>query len=108
MPASPSERALQARLAAHTSWARTADRTARTAAARAAFDARFLNEAGGDPVRAEHLRAAYYTRLSLKSAQARRKALEATVAAEAAEAELAAATNLGLGLDAAAGGPDAA
>ncbi|HEY6279512.1 MAG TPA: hypothetical protein VIX86_24645 [Streptosporangiaceae bacterium] len=35
----------QARIAAHESWARTADRTARTAAARAGLIARFEREA---------------------------------------------------------------
>jgi len=50
--------------------------------------AKFLQEAGGDPIRAEHLRLAYYKRLALKSAVARRKAKEFTAQAEAAEAEL--------------------
>lgn len=71
MPASPAERRLAAQAAAHKSWANTDDRTARTAKARAARDAKFLEEAGGDPVRAASLRAAYFARLSLKSAQAR-------------------------------------
>jgi hypothetical protein len=39
-------------------------------------------------VRAEHLRKAHYARLALKSAQSRRKAREATTAAETAEVEL--------------------
>lgn len=74
MPAQNStERKLVASIAAHTSWANTPDRTARTAKARAAADARFLAEADGDPVRAEHLRKVYFQRLALKSAQARRK-----------------------------------
>lgn len=68
-----SERTLRARIAAHESWAATEDRTARTAPARAALDAKFLAEAGGDPVRAQHLRKAYFQRLALKSAQARQK-----------------------------------
>lgn len=67
------ERRLVASIAAHTSWANTEDRTARTAPARAALDAKFLTEAGGDPTRAENLRRAYFQRLALKSAQARRK-----------------------------------
>lgn len=87
MPAT-SERALASRIAAHESWARTPNRSARTAPARAALDARFLAEAGGDPVRAAHLRKAYFARLALKSAQSRRKIKEATAVAEAAEAEL--------------------
>jgi len=60
------------RLGAHVSWANTKDRTARTAPARAALDQKFLDQADGDPVRASHLRKAYFQRLSLKSAQARR------------------------------------
>ena len=56
------------------SWANTKDRSARTAPARAALEQRFLDEAGGDPVRAAHLRKAYFQRLALKSAQSRRRA----------------------------------
>jgi len=74
MPEStPELRTLQSRLAAHESWGRTTDRTARTANARKAFIDKFLTEAGGDPKRAEHLRKAFYARLALKSAQARRR-----------------------------------
>ncbi len=83
-----SERRMRSQIAAHTSWANTDDRTARTAAARAALDAKFLAEAGGDPVRATHLRKAYFQRLALTSAKARRVAREALAAAETAEAEL--------------------
>lgn len=89
MPASDSERRLRASIAAHQSWANTEDRAARTSNARAALAERFLAEADGDPVRAEHLRKAHYARLALKSAQARRKAREATETAESAEDELA-------------------
>ncbi len=77
MPATPSERSLRGRIAAHESWGNTPDRSARTAPARAALDAKFLDQAGGDPVRAEHLRRAYFQRLALKSAQSRRRAAEA-------------------------------
>lgn len=80
---------LRAQANAHSSWANTPDRAARTSSARAALEQRFLDEAGGDPVRAVHVRKAYYARLALKSAQSRRKAREATALAEAAEAELA-------------------
>lgn len=69
----PAERSVIASIAAHTSWANTPDRTVRTAAARSGLEARFLVEAGGDPHRAESLRKAYYKRLALKSAQARRE-----------------------------------
>lgn len=72
-----SERKLRASIAAHESWAHTPDRAARTAPARRALDEKFLTEAEGDPVRAEHLRKAYFTRLALKSAKARRRAAEA-------------------------------
>ena len=75
------ERQILARIAAHESWAATDDRSARTAPARRALDAKFLEQAGGDPVRAEHLRKAHFQRLALKSAQSRRKAREATAAA---------------------------
>jgi hypothetical protein len=82
------ERRLSASIAAHESWAATPDRSARTAPARRALDQKFLDAAGGDPVRAEHLRRAYFQRLALKSAQSRRKARELTERAVAAEAEL--------------------
>jgi hypothetical protein len=70
---SPAERALVARLAAHTSWAKTDDRTRRTARGRAALDQKFLDQAGGDPLKAEALRKAHFTRLALRSVQARRQ-----------------------------------
>ena len=88
MPVSASERQLAASIAAHESWAATPDRSARTAPARRALDQKFLEQAGGDPQRAESLRSAYFKRLALKSAQSRRRAREATEAARAAEAEL--------------------
>lgn len=84
----PTERRLIASIAAHESWANTTDRPARTAAARRGLEAKFLEQAGGDPQRAEHLRRAHYQRMALKSAQARRKARELTSLAEAAEAEM--------------------
>ena len=82
------ERRLVASIAAHESWANTTNRTARTAPARAALDAKFLEQAGGDPVRAAHLRKAHFARLALKSAQSRRRARELTAVADQAEAEL--------------------
>lgn len=69
---SPGQRTLRAKVAAHTSWANTKDRPARTAKARNALQNRFLTEADGDPVRAESLRKAFYASLALKSATARR------------------------------------
>jgi hypothetical protein len=95
--ATPSERRLVASIAAHESWAHTTNRSARTAPARAALNQKFLDQAGGDPVRAESLRKAHYARLALKSAQSRRRSREFSDAAAAIEAELDAI-----------GGPDAA
>lgn len=79
-----SERVLRAQLAAHTSWANTTDRAARTAKARASMDARFERDVDPDGVlspaertrRAESARKAYYTGLALKSARARRLAAQ--------------------------------
>jgi hypothetical protein len=88
MSASPQERQLIARIAAHESWANTPDRTSRTAPARAALGQKFLDQAGGDPIRAQHLRKAHFARLALKSAKARRRIRELTAEAEIAEAEL--------------------
>ena len=82
------ERSLRGKLAAHASWATTGDRSARTAPARAALDQKFLDQAGGDPIRAAHLRKAYFAKLALKSAVARRKIKELTAEAQAAESEL--------------------
>lgn len=89
-------KSMTARLAAHESWARTPDRSARTAKARAALMAKFESEVDPDgslsPAerarRAENARKAYYTRLALKSAKARRDAARLTSAADQAEAEL--------------------
>jgi hypothetical protein len=74
-------RVLAGRIGAHESWARTEDRAARTAPARRAFDARFEREVDPDEVlppaeraqRAAHARKAYFARLALKSAKARRQ-----------------------------------
>jgi hypothetical protein len=62
---------LKAKKAAHTSWANTPDWSARTAPARRARDAKFLEEAGGDAKRAEALRRAYFADLAVKSVEAR-------------------------------------
>ena len=77
----PAQRTLRARLAAHTSWANTSDRTARTAAARKAANDRFARQVDPDGTlppeerakRAEHARKAYFTALALRSARARRR-----------------------------------
>lgn len=77
----PAERSLRARLAAHILHSRV-DPKSHTAPARAAFDARFEREADPDGVlpleerlrRAGHLKKAHFTRMALRSAQARRRA----------------------------------
>jgi hypothetical protein len=83
------ERSLLGRIGAHTSWANTTDRTARTAPARLALEKKFLTAADGDPIRAAHLKKAHFQRLALKSAQARRRAAGYSAQADAAEAEMA-------------------
>jgi len=76
----PAERTLRARLAAHTLHAKGGTNTG---PAHEAFDQRFYDQAlADDPTlegqelekRAGHYRSAYFARLSLKSAKARRKA----------------------------------
>jgi hypothetical protein len=71
-PPTPAELSLAGKWRAQVSWANTKDRSKRTAPGRAAFEQRFLDQADGDPVRAEHVRKAYYANLALKSAQARK------------------------------------
>ena len=63
-------------IAAHKSWAKTIDRTARTSKARNALENKFLAEADGDPQRAASLRKAHYLELALKSAEARKRRRE--------------------------------
>jgi hypothetical protein len=84
----PHTRQLIGRIGAEISWGNTTDRVARTAPARAALFQKFLDEAGGDPIRAEHLYKAHFLKLAHKSREARRKAKELTAQAEEAEAEL--------------------
>lgn len=84
---SPELRSLRARVNAHKSWAATEDRSARTAKARAAREAKFLAEANGDPVRAESLRKAFYAEMALKSALARRRRADAAADRKATVAE---------------------
>lgn len=80
-PVSSTEQSLRGRIGAHVQHARH-DPRATTAAGRAAFLARFEREVDPmgvlDPAerkrRAHHARSAYFARLALKSAQARRKA----------------------------------
>ena len=91
---SAAERSLAARMAAHHSWAVTEDRPARTANARNALENKFLAEAGGDPVRAKSVRKAYYARLALKSAQARRRRSSEQATADDLDAQLKAIVDL--------------
>jgi hypothetical protein len=80
VPLTPGDRSLRARVASHVSWARTRDRTARTAPARAAFRDRFERQVDPDGTldpaerrqRAGHARKAHMQALALKSAKARR------------------------------------
>jgi hypothetical protein len=75
----PAQRRLAAQLAAHTSWAKTEDRTKRTAPGTKAFMDRFERQV--DPKgelppaerakRAESARKAYFAGLALRSSQAR-------------------------------------
>ena len=81
----PSTRQLIGSIGAHESWSRTADRSARTAPARRAFNDRFEREVDPDRAlppdvrarRAEHARKAYFQRLALKSAQSRARKADA-------------------------------
>lgn len=75
------QRSLIASIGAHESWARTIDRTARTAPARKAFLDKFEVQVDPDGVlspaeralRAEHARKAHFQRMALKSARARKR-----------------------------------
>lgn len=75
----PAQRSLRAKIAAHTSWANTKDRAARTAAARRAALGRFEHEVDPDGVlpaqeraeRAASARQAYFTTLAYRAACAR-------------------------------------
>jgi hypothetical protein len=74
------ERSLRGKIAVHTSWANTTDRSARTAPGRKAALERFEREVDPEGVlepaerarRAEHARKAYFSRLAYLSARARR------------------------------------
>lgn len=75
------QKRIASQVGAHESWARTTDRSARTAPARKAFDDRFAAEIREQfpdlddaevVIRAEHARKAYYLRLALKSAEVRK------------------------------------
>lgn len=78
----PEDRVLRARIASHTYWSTVTDRTAATAKARQAALDRFEREVDPDgtldpAVRAQlatSARKAHFTRMALRSAQARRRA----------------------------------
>lgn len=86
MPAAnPADRALIARIAAHTSWANTPDPAARTAKARAAALERFERQVDPDGTlppaerarRAEAARKAHFLGMARKSADSRRRKAQA-------------------------------
>jgi hypothetical protein len=78
------QRRRRARIAAHASWAKTADRAARTAAGTKAFMDRFEQQVDPtgtlpDEVRAamaQHARTAYMLQLAERSAAARRRRVQ--------------------------------
>lgn len=79
MALSPSQRTQRARLAAHTKWARTKDRTAATQPARDGQWQRYLDQVDPDRIlsveerekRAENARQAHMTRMSFEASKAR-------------------------------------
>lgn len=81
MDPTTSSRVLNARIAAAERWAHEPDRSAATAPARSAFDARFEREVDPDGIlapderakRAASAKKAYFLRLALKSAESRRR-----------------------------------
>jgi hypothetical protein len=90
---SDTEASLRGRLAAFESWAKTDNRSARTAPGRAALLAKFEKQVDPDGTlppaerarRAEYVRRAHFTRLSLKSAKVRRQRATQRAAQRAAE-----------------------
>ncbi|TDL01966.1 hypothetical protein EI067_00350 [Mycobacterium paragordonae] len=72
---------MRGQIAAHDSWAKTSDRSARTANARKALLDKFERQVDPDGTlapaerakRAENARKAHFKRLALKSAQARKR-----------------------------------
>lgn len=77
----PEQRALRARANAHSSWAKTEDRAARTAKAREAAMGRFEREVDPDgrldpaerAKRADNAKRAYYADLALRSSKKRKR-----------------------------------
>ncbi|WP_410669148.1 hypothetical protein [Amycolatopsis sp. cmx-4-68] len=103
-----SPQALAGAIGAHTSWANTTDRAARTAPARKASLERFEREVDPDGTlppeerarRATHKRKAYFLGLAAKSAASRRRTAAHRAEAKAEELE----SKIQAELDAAAGG----
>jgi hypothetical protein len=102
------ERALHARIAAAERWGRSGSRDARAAAtvpARAGLRAKFLREADPDGTLSEaerergadQLMQAHMLRMSLKARTARRRSRELSAEADAADAQLAALTEVPAG-----------
>jgi hypothetical protein len=91
---SPEEISLHAKVASYSRWAKTPDRAAATAPARESFMKRFEVQVDPDNVLdpavraklAESAKQAYFMRLALKSAQARRKSAQAPAEAPPQEA----------------------
>lgn len=81
----PADRFMAASIAANTRWAHEPDRSAATSPARRAFERRFEDEVDPDrtlppeerQLRVKAARQAYFMRLALRSAQARRKTVSA-------------------------------
>ena len=81
---SKTEARLHGQIGAYESWARTPDRRARTAPARAGFEAKFVRMVDPDGVlddaelalRVAAARRAYFSRLALTAAKARRRRRE--------------------------------
>jgi hypothetical protein len=79
MELTPEQRSLRSRMAAHSSWARTADRAERTRNGREAFMRRFEDQVDPDRTlslddrlrRAEQARKAHFAQLALRSSRAR-------------------------------------
>jgi hypothetical protein len=77
----PEQRVLRAKIAAHTGWAKTKDRTARTQPGRDAFRARFEEQVDPEGVMSEAARRkavesamrAHFTKLAFESSKARRR-----------------------------------
>lgn len=84
----PEQRAMRARIGAHTSWANTVDRSERTAPARRSFLERFERQVDPEGVlpekerrrRAESARKAFMLSIALKSAESRRRKAQRDVA----------------------------